>query len=488
MKMEIKLSMLFLLLTVIFIGCSDTDSGQISDTTTAEYSVTEEITELAETEPKSVTPNLPLMNFEGKEFVVLARLVDSGYADWTATDITVAEQNGDPINDAVYLRNVTLEDRYNFRITTAKTGTQDSYGFVTKSILAGDNDYDVIAIKGSESANLGVEGFSIDLKSLEYIDLDREYWSHNVNDVMTVNDKLYSTVGDISIIDNYGIRCLYFNKDILNDHGLEDPYALVKSGKWTIDKMAEMGAVVNADINGDGVMGLEDRYETMSQRTLGTILSIGGGVKIVGKDNNNSPVLTIDNERSINVVNYMREYTNNKDRVYMSDDWQSMLVRFNNELSMFYAEVLLHIETMRGYEMEIGLLPVPKYDEAQEVYWQFLDSYCCNFYSIPITNTTPDDAAFFLEAMSAESMNTLTPAFYDICLNGKYLRDEESSEMLDIILESYVVEFSDIFRLSIYQGLIDNILKDVDVVSFLASSLDKAQTELNTLIEKYSAN
>jgi len=484
-----KLKLLLLLLSAILLfACAGDGGSGISDTKPAVTSETEQINEVTEAADKTVAPDLPPMNFDGKEFVVLARLVDSGYADWTAIDIAVEEQNGAPINDAVYLRNVTLEDRYNFSIRVEKTGTQDSYNVVTKILLAGDDSYDVVAIKGSESAQLGVGGFSIDLKSLDYIDLDREYWSHNVNDVMSVNNKLYSTVGDISIIDNYGIRCLYFNKDILNDHGLDDPYALVKSGKWTIDKMAEMGAVVNSDINGDGVMGTEDRYETMAQRTLGTILSIAGGVKIVDKDKSDSPVLAIDNERSINVINRMREYTNNKDRVYMSDDWASMLVRFNNGLSMFYAEVLLHIETMRGYEMEIGLLPVPKYDESQEVYWQFLDSYCCNFYSIPITNTSPDDAAFFLEAMSAESMNTLTPAFYDICLNGKYLRDEESSEMLDIILESYVVEFSDIFKLSIYQGLIDNILKDVDAVSFFAASLDKAQTELNNLIEKYSVN
>ena len=485
--MKLKLILLLLLISILFIGCSDTESKQIPDNTTVSASITEEITDTAETEAELVAPNLPLTDFGGRAFNVYARLVDSGYADWTAVDIKVEEQSGDPINDAIYMRNTTLEDRYNFTINVVSSGTQDSYNPVTKSLLAGDNEYDIIAIKGADSAKLGVEGFSIDLNTLDYIDLNREYWSHNVNDVLTVGGKLYQTVGDISIIDNYGIRCLYFNKDILNDLSLEDPYIHVKNGTWTIDKMAEIGANANLDINGDGVMGVEDRYGMMAQKLLGSALAIAGGVQVIGKDSNGNPAVTVDDERSVSVIDRVREYVTQKDSVYLSDDWQDMLIRFNNQLSLFYAEVLLHIETMRGYETSIGLIPMPKFNEAQEEYWQFLDSFCCNFYSIPITCTTPDEAAFFLEAMSAESMNTLTPAFYDICLNGKYLRDEESSEMLDIILESYVVEFSDIFGLSIYGGLGSVINNDTDVVSFFAASMEKAQTELDNIMEKFNS-
>ena len=38
-----------------------------------------------------------------------------------------------------------------------------------------------------------------------------------------------------------------------------------------------------------------------------------------------------------------------------------------------------------------------------------------------------------LEAMAAKSKYTLQKAYYDICLEGKFMRDEESSAMLDII-------------------------------------------------------
>ena len=37
--------------------------------------------------------------------------------------------------------------------------------------------------------------------------------------------------------------------------------------------------------------------------------------------------------------------------------------------------------------------------------------------------------------MVAESMNTIYPAYYDINLVGKGIRDEESEEMLDLIMD-----------------------------------------------------
>ena len=41
-----------------------------------------------------------------------------------------------------------------------------------------------------------------------------------------------------------------------------------------------------------------------------------------------------------------------------------------------------------------------------------------------------------LEALAAESVNTVTTALYDVCLNGKYVRDEEGIEILRMLYGS----------------------------------------------------
>jgi len=65
--------------------------------------------------------------------------------------------------------------------------------------------------------------------------------------------------------------------------------------------------------------------------------------------------------------------------------------------------------------------------------------------SIPITNSDPGQAGLILEAMAYYSVDTLTHAYYDLALNSRYIRDEESSEMFDIMFASTVYDFGWIF-------------------------------------------
>lgn len=51
-----------------------------------------------------------------------------------------------------------------------------------------------------------------------------------------------------------------------------------------------------------------------------------------------------------------------------------------------------------------------------------------------------------LEAMAAKSMYTVTPAYYDVALTYKYMRDADSAEMLDIILQSRIYDLAKIYN------------------------------------------
>ena len=45
---------------------------------------------------------------------------------------------------------------------------------------------------------------------------------------------------------------MYYNKDMINQFGFEDPYELYKKGEWTVKKMEEMAAGATQDISGNG--------------------------------------------------------------------------------------------------------------------------------------------------------------------------------------------------------------------------------------------
>jgi len=74
-----------------------------------------------------------------------------------------------------------------------------------------------------------------------------------------------------------------------------------------------------------------------------------------------------------------------------------------------------------------------KYEPSQEGYFTTYNYANASSLSIPVTNSRPSETGLVVEALAAESMYTLTPAYYDIALERKYMRDEESREMLDII-------------------------------------------------------
>jgi hypothetical protein len=148
---------------------------------------------------------------------------------------------------------------------------------------------------------------------------------------------------------------------------------------------------------------------------------------------------------------------------------------------LFAPEVLVHIETMRDCKVDIGILPPPKYDEAQDAYVCYADGWCVNGLSIPSTNVNPDDAGFLFEAMAADSLNNLTPAYFDVVLTDKYARDAQSVRMLDLILDSVVMDNANIFSwASIETTVADAIYKG----GAIASTVEKKMTALEKAISK----
>lgn len=69
-----------------------------------------------------------------------------------------------------------------------------------------------------------------------------------------------------------------------------------------------------------------------------------------------------------------------------------------------------------------------------------MHAYGLSLISVPVTAADPGRTAMILELMGCKSKEILTPAFYEKTLKGKYFRDEESGEMLDIIFSSRVYD------------------------------------------------
>ena len=119
------------------------------------------------------------------------------------------------------------------------------------------------------------------------------------------------------------------------------------------------------------------------------------------------------------------------------------VVHPNSTVSLSDGKVLFMLAGMasainyRDTEVDIGILPYPKYDEAQEDYvsldWGGL---MC----IPTTIGNPDLTGAALEVLAYESANEVLPAYYDVLLEGKLARDTDTVAMLDILFDTIAYE------------------------------------------------
>ena len=126
MKRLLALILCAMMLAPTFASCSEKsqDGGETTPSTTADAStpsgdetgVAEE--ELTDYEKRQLIPDdLPDTTFNGEEFRVLTNA--DGYSGRVIKTIEIAvdELTGDVCNDAVYNRNLRIEDRFDVKIT-----------------------------------------------------------------------------------------------------------------------------------------------------------------------------------------------------------------------------------------------------------------------------------------------------------------------------------------------------------------------------------
>jgi len=65
--------------------------------------------------------------------------------------------------------------------------------------------------------------------------------------------------------------------------------------------------------------------------------------------------------------------------------------------------------------------------------------------AIPITAKTADRTGKVVATLNAESWKTVVPQFYDVALKVKFARDDESAQILDMILDGRTFDFGYIY-------------------------------------------
>jgi len=483
-------SLLALLTVFSCAACASGTSDNAADTTAADTTAADVTTSEPTNEDllSAAKAALPEKDFEGANFII----VDRQHVDWETIDVYYETATGDPINDAVYERNTILEEKFNIKVVERKV--EGPAAAVTKEILAGDDTFDTVTDGLNALAkNLATAGYIYDFNEIPNMDMSQPYWDQMMNAGLSISEKIYFATGDISIMDNYGTWAMMFNKDMLNDFSLDDPYTLVNDGAWTLDKFYDMAKVASLDLDGDGVMGDWDQYGFLTEQYNAYGLWACTGESITTKNSDDLPELSMFNDRSVAVIEKVIPIQADKITSISGDRHSKAMAEGVNEIfkqggGLFIFGGLWLISEYRASEVNFGIIPAPKFDENQDQYYSTYSYGNCTAYSVPITVGDLEKVGTVMESMAILSQYTLTPAYYDITLEGKFLRDDESAGMIDIVLDTRNFDLAPLFNwggaFDVFYYLHNNA--SIDIASQYAAIEEKAQIAINEFLELIS--
>ena len=489
------LAILIVLPTIVACGTNSPTETTTAATTTAATSTEATTTVPEETEFKAVA-NVPAdANYAGHTFTFL--IGGNTENDREKNDFFAETMTGEALNDAIYNRNLMIEEKFGIKIETfeeygnSNSGKGLSYQRLSKAYMANDTSYDAAMVSGYDVSTLAYTGYLYDMNEVPYIDVNQPWWDQKVNQDLTVGTRLYYTTGDISTADNDATCAILFNKDLVAQNNLENPYELVENGQWTLDKMLEMCSQVHADLDGNGKYDANDRVGAIVWDDTMMAWINAAGIKCCTMNENGELTLTLNDERTMAFFDklpsfYADEIAYAYQRV--SYDITTPINMFANNQALFFAQLLDLVSYLRDMETDFGLLPQPKASVEQKEYYNTIGSWHSVFLCVPAVQENAERTGVILESLAAESLNVVTPAYYEQTLVGKYVRDEESVATLDIILATRVYDLGWFYGIGGYNEAVMNVWrKDANNFASMYKAVERvANKSLDQINEAFA--
>ena len=197
MKRWIAGALVWMMLLSCVVGCGGAEAVESTTQTKATDPVsTSEVTEA--TEAVTVETEQPSMqaeaNFDSDINILCWGKTSDKYTNYL--DIYADTINGAILNDAVYNRNIILEEKFGVRIIAHESGT---VAMVETAVKAGDNTYSAIMFGMVNAMSLAQRGMLLDTENMDDIHMDMPWWNKELQDSLTVAGRSFVLMGDMNM-------------------------------------------------------------------------------------------------------------------------------------------------------------------------------------------------------------------------------------------------------------------------------------------------
>ena len=418
--------------------------------------------------------DLPTEDFGGYEFNVLQ------YKEETAATSTVLnEQTGNPIEDKIYERAVAVEDRLNMKFVNNLDTLSGVVATLRNCIAGGMDEYDVFwAHSTTTVSNFLAPGYLLDLNTIDAFEFEKPWWDETANDYLALDDHTYMAFGDINVYLYDFHSAILFNKEVTDQNQL-NLYNMVKDGSWTMDKFISLATELALPA-ADG-SSTYDRMAFTGNATA-TLFGFlhGADAKLFTYNDEGIPQMAQANEQYLDVLTKYNSLF--KDSALCNPRDAACVATFAARETTFISCSVGELGALRKESLDYGLLPFPKYNEAQENYISFVTNQIQPMV-IPKSASDTDRSGVILENLAAESHRRVRPEYFQVLLESKYVRDHESMENMDMLFTSETrFELEHIYAWNEFQ---DTVVSALTKSSSSFSSTSKSYAKaLNRSIEK----
>lgn len=447
------------------------------------------------------------LNYRNEEFKIL-------YWNGTPTyEFSAEETDKDSIASAIYTRNSSIQERLAVSLKfIGQDGDNSNQSKFLKHLdsTVGQNTqtYDLIGAYTMCGGALMIRGYGLDLHETEYFNSDMPWWPDNLTEEATVNNKLYFASGDISTNLLWSMFFVLYNKDLMVSYELNEEYnlyELAESGNWTLETMMELAGNVSGERDGEEGKSKGDLFGFTSSSIYGDAFFFGSGLRTTERDDNGDLILspTWGSDKTQELLRRLTDFfeTENAWLSYQDDSW-SLSPFFAQGRALFdlrpayYLYQVVNAEES-DYEINFGILPVPKYDKTQQKYYTTV-GFTYSLYSIPRDVTDKNRASAVLEAMGSAAYRQTTPVVFEATMKLRYSKDQESGVMYDLIRDSVSFDLGRLlcssFGLGDYKNATYRMFRDAlgegntnwtSTYKSEEKALQSALNKIKTAIEKF---
>lgn len=464
--------MLAALLLGSFAACKGTGKDPVPTQTSAVSTPGPEGT----TAPQEVVADIPdrKMDFD----LVLLNYTDAGHG-YSIKTMVVEERDSDMVREAIYNRNMAIEEKYDCLITEQQA--ERTWDRIQKDALIGSSEYHV-ALVYEEDVNKCLLADALALyEEIPYLNTEKPWWNDSASDIYSYGGHQYAGVGDWCLSMYSKLHAYLLNKDFMNTVALEDDlYDLVRDREWTLEKMFEIAALYGKDVDGED----QDTYGVVgTSKVHFQLLLTGSGLKYIEKDDNGYHFALTD-ETSYRMIDRImtlsaQYYYNNQPE---SANAGVNAKEFIENRVLLLAGIITTLSSLSNDAAHVGVLPAPLYDEDQDDYHTIAVGGLLTCFPGTLKQEDAENVGILVEALCYASWKDLVPLYQEKLLKIRRADSPDDSEMMDILFRTMSFDlgcstWAKKIRLPIMENIFHTGLKGIvsSYMTGLAGTLDEEE-------------